>query len=510
MAEEASRAYPNDLEVLLSVGRMLLAHGQLQMAKRHLLCAAKLAAEPRAPRLLGEVLLRQGDAKRAVRALQRAIQLGATDEETQGWYESASAYVPVQAEQGREAVARSVDDGFSGEIIADEDSDDDAPTMIASNQPDAVMAMVQEAEAQTRQHQVPQMPTAASGRSPRPERPAIPRDDEATDFVQLTQIAQDGAPTRVASDVPREITKAPLPGGPPAAKPSAPKIVDESTAIMDEADIAQLNEIEARRSGKIKDETTDRVDEPPEERKAPLSGPARSEPARSEPARSEPARSEPARSEPKKKAKIIDEDSDEAWQMAVQKAPAEESPPSIPSKSSQGPPKSTTKSKNRTGAYIGSAAAAILVTLFAGVRTGRLPEVAQHLPPWLSGAEESAQVAPTADPAAADTQPEEQPPANQGAEPEPKATDGAENSDDGGEPEAKTPEDPKSDAEPEPKKTADPAPEKPKPRPVVVYPRPRPKPKPAAPPPPAAPAPAPAPDPGAPETPVWLGDPERN
>lgn len=487
MAEEASRAYPNDLEVLLSVGRMLLAHGQLQMAKRHLLGAAKVSAEPRAPRLLGEVLLRQGDAKRAVRALQRAIQLGATDEETHGWYESASAYVTVQAEQGREAVARAVDEGFQASDdldVADEDSEDDAPTMVASAQQEMVMAMVAEAEAQTTKTRAR---AAAGGRAARPERPAIPRDDEATDFVQLQPEAQDGAPTRVASDVPPEIANTPL-----------DEIADESTAIMSAADIDTLNQIEARRSkasglgaAAIKDENTDRVDPPPEPKPAPK---PESKPAA------------PAAAKPK----ILEENSDDAWHVAVQKKSSDDAP-SVRARPSQTRAK---RSSGRTGAYVGAAAAAIVLTLFAGVRTGRLPEIAQHLPPWLSG-----EVAGTA-PATADT-------AQAQAAPPPAEPAAAEKH---GEPENGEPPsngngsevEPASDVKPAEPTTATPAPQNPAPSPISApvppSPRPTPPPQPPRPQPPRpapkadpapAPKPTPKPDPGAPEVPLWLGDPER-
>lgn len=486
MAEEASRAYPNDLEVLLSVGRMLLAHGQLQMAKRHLLGAAKLSAEPRAPRLLGEVLLRQGDAKRAVRALQRAIQLGATDEETHGWYESAAAYVNVQAEQGREAVARAVDDsfGFDNTDIVDEDSDDDAPTMIASAQQEAIMQDVEQLTTLRRQ-----------AKPARPERPAVPRDDEATDFVQLTAIAQDGAPTRQAD----------VPGGVAPAELDTDGIVDESTAMMSETEIERLNRIEARRSGKlgagrVKDPKTEEVD--PKELE-PVK-PAADAPKAPEP---EPeAKAAPAEPPPPKK-KITEEDSDDAWHMAVQKRAADDAPQSSAALSK--PASSRAKKKtNRTGLYVGSAAAAILLTLFAGVRTGRLPELAQHLPPWLSGTEQQAAqaAAPTADPAPppptadpASTGATE--PAKDGPKPEPKANGEGDNGDAAG----------SASGQPEPAESA-PAPsaDKPtKPRPVVVYPRPRPRPKPKTDPKPQ-PAPPPPADPGAPEEPLWLGDPERN
>ncbi len=478
MAEEASRAYPHDLEVLLSVGRMLLAHGQLQMAKRHLLGAAKLSAEPRAPRLLGEVLLRQGDAKRAVRALQRAIELGANDEETLGWYESANAYCTVQAEQGREAVARAVDDGFRAydqDEIQDDDSEDDAPTMVASAQQEAAMAMVAQADAARR---------AASG-SPgveprvgkydrRPERPPVPRDDEATDFVQLQPEAQDGAPTRVATDAPA------------AAAAPAMEIEDESTAVMSQRDIDKLNSLEARRSkASLKRESSAAVAAPT------------------------PAAASP-KEPPKPKAKISEEDSDDAWHLAVNNKPSDGASHGAPNKPPvvrARPSQTRGGKKGRTGAYVGVATGAIVVTLLAGVRTGRLPELAEHLPPWLSGqgaTEESVDAS-----AASDVTPQEPVAAKEPVAPTPTPEPATQ---DANAPAPEPVDDPKTsegEAEPEPKPAPKPA-SGVTPRPV---PRPRPAPEPVAakpdPAPQPAPAPKPTPKPGDPEVPLWLGDPER-
>ena len=521
MAEEAARAYPNDMEVLLSVGRMLLAHGQLQMAKRHLLGAAKVSAEPRAPRLLGEVLLRQGDAKRAVRALQRAIQLGATDEETQGWYESANAYVNVQAEEGREAVARVVDEGFRSQEhdhdIQDDDSEDDAPTMVATAQPEAVRAAIDEAEVQTRQVdvQVPGPP-----RYPRPERPAVPRDDEQTDFVQLSRVAQDGAPTR-QKDVPAAIRPA---AGVPATAGAGPRplaevapppqddheIEDESTAIMSASDIHRLNSLEARKSAigtpLAEQALRERERAAPAEAKKPASVPPPVPPP-------PPPLGDPkpgADPKPKdRKPKISDEDSDDAWHLAVKKGPVSQRPPSVPVSVR---PSRRKRSGGRTGLYIGGAMAAILLTLFAGIRTGRLPEIAQHLPSWLSGTPDAIAdtQAPGAqnDPAADDGEPAkpDEPatkPAGDKPAPNPPATNGDKNGD----------KNKVDNGKEKPAPAEKPAPD---PRPKTVYvprPTPRPTPRPKADPAPKPdpkPKPAPRPDPGGVEEPLWLGDPERN
>jgi tetratricopeptide (TPR) repeat protein len=527
VADETTRAFPTNLDVLLSVGRMLLAHSQLQMAKRHLLGAAKLAAEPRAPRLLGEVLLRQGDAKRAVRALQRAIQLGASDDETRGWYESANAYIPIQDEQGAEAVARAVDEGFRaqddhGDVEEPESEDDDAPTMVAAAPQGAVLQLLERAS------------KATGGKAARPERPAVPRDDEATGMSTLvperdespTRITRDEQPTRVTTTTPSGTSqpagaaRAPLAAvpaaAPPAVKPapppslqlsavqlhaeqSSPSFREENTAIMTDAELENLrNREQVEKRAPVLRSTTTKISKEEEDAADDVIA-ARQPVARApEPPPPPPKPAAEADKPRGPKRSIVEEDSDDAWHLAVAKRG--DAPPSS---------KVSKKSARRRSGLVavGVAAAAILLTLGVGVRTGRLPEVASALPSWLSGQPDApvagadpavaANAQPPAQPAAQPQQPAPQPaaappPAEPKTEPavEPKAEP---------QPEEKVAENPKSDPAPQPASHQ-------------TYPvprRPRPQPDPTPDPAPAQPAPTPKPKPGkGPDEPVWLGDPE--
>src|SRR5271154_6255455 len=89
------RAQPN--------AALTIALGDAQTA---LVSAGKAAkTDPHVYRLLGEVLLRRGDAERAVKVLERAIQFGATDPETRLWSERSKVFKSMQATAGMRAVA---------------------------------------------------------------------------------------------------------------------------------------------------------------------------------------------------------------------------------------------------------------------------------------------------------------------------------------------------------------------------------------------------------------------
>lgn len=120
VGREAEAMYPDDSEILLAVGRMYLAGGEIQKALRPLTRAGKIKASSRAFRLLGEVLLRLGDAQVAVAMFKRAIQDGEDDPDTEGWYASAKAYVPIQEAHGDAVVAQSVAAGLAQVTAAEE------------------------------------------------------------------------------------------------------------------------------------------------------------------------------------------------------------------------------------------------------------------------------------------------------------------------------------------------------------------------------------------------------
>ncbi len=105
----ASRDYPNDAAVLLAAARMYMAAQRLSDAQTVLVNAGKAAPrDAQIYRFLGEVLLRRGDADRAVRVLERAVHFGASDGETRLWSERANVFRSMQATSGMRAVANEV------------------------------------------------------------------------------------------------------------------------------------------------------------------------------------------------------------------------------------------------------------------------------------------------------------------------------------------------------------------------------------------------------------------
>ncbi|MDB4941042.1 MAG: repeat protein [Labilithrix sp.] len=111
-----------DASALSAAARMYIGTGRLDDAQQVLIAAGRLA--PRDGEvfvLLGEVLLRRGDAERAEKVLERALQFGATNDAAR-WLERARALVPTQQSSGMMAVAdeiarfpRSPDEARQGE-----------------------------------------------------------------------------------------------------------------------------------------------------------------------------------------------------------------------------------------------------------------------------------------------------------------------------------------------------------------------------------------------------------
>ena len=105
----ASRDHAGDADVLVATARMYVAAQRLGDAQTALVSAGKAAkTDPHVYRLLGEVLLRRGDAERAVKVLERAIQFGANDPETRLWSERSKVFKSMQATSGMRAVATEV------------------------------------------------------------------------------------------------------------------------------------------------------------------------------------------------------------------------------------------------------------------------------------------------------------------------------------------------------------------------------------------------------------------
>jgi Flp pilus assembly protein TadD len=105
----AAQRHAADVSVLMSVARMYIDSSRFADAQNVLVTAGKQA--PRDGdiyRWLGETLLRRGDADRAEKVLQRAIQLGADGPEARVWLERARVFRPMQAKAGTRAVAAEV------------------------------------------------------------------------------------------------------------------------------------------------------------------------------------------------------------------------------------------------------------------------------------------------------------------------------------------------------------------------------------------------------------------
>lgn len=106
---DAMERFPADAEVHVAVGRMYLLAEELPDAEHALRLAANLAPrDPHALRLLGEVLLRLGDAPAAHTALSSAVANGMNDPWTKTWVARALDYADLLTDLGPEGIARDV------------------------------------------------------------------------------------------------------------------------------------------------------------------------------------------------------------------------------------------------------------------------------------------------------------------------------------------------------------------------------------------------------------------
>jgi tetratricopeptide (TPR) repeat protein len=109
VGEFATRELGANLLALLAAGRMYMENSRFDEAQTAIVNAGRVAPrEGGVYRLLGEVLLRRGDADRAEKVFERAIQFGVSDPDTQMWLERARVFKVVQARGGSRAVAAEV------------------------------------------------------------------------------------------------------------------------------------------------------------------------------------------------------------------------------------------------------------------------------------------------------------------------------------------------------------------------------------------------------------------
>ncbi len=105
----ATERHSQDVTVLVSVARMYLDANRFGDAQTVLVAAGRHSPKDgEIYRWLGEALLRRGDADRAERVLERAIQLGASGSDPKIWLERARVFRPMQAKAGTRAVAAEV------------------------------------------------------------------------------------------------------------------------------------------------------------------------------------------------------------------------------------------------------------------------------------------------------------------------------------------------------------------------------------------------------------------
>lgn len=109
VADFAQVKFASNVPVLIAVSRMYMRANKLAEAQSVLVAAGKIA--PRdglVYRVLGEVLLRRGDADRAEKVFERAAQFGQNDEQTKTWLERSRVFKAMQSKAGSRAVAAEI------------------------------------------------------------------------------------------------------------------------------------------------------------------------------------------------------------------------------------------------------------------------------------------------------------------------------------------------------------------------------------------------------------------
>jgi len=118
LARAVTQRHAGDPRILVGIGRLQLAVGKLSDAQQTLVTAGRADPNARDPyRYLGEVLLRRGDATRAERMLEKAVEIerlnpgvaaADADESSSDWLQRARTLKTVQDAQGEGAVAAEV------------------------------------------------------------------------------------------------------------------------------------------------------------------------------------------------------------------------------------------------------------------------------------------------------------------------------------------------------------------------------------------------------------------
>ena len=163
-----------DVHTLTAAARMYTHTGRLDDAQQVLIAAGRLA--PRdgdVYRYLGEVLLRRGDAERAEKVLERAMQFGAKDPTAGTWLDRARTLLPTQQSSGMMAVAQEIARVASGDLAGGGAGGAGHPRPRRDSVPD-------DAETQVRKNDEVKAALGAATRPPMPApapaagRPAVP------------------------------------------------------------------------------------------------------------------------------------------------------------------------------------------------------------------------------------------------------------------------------------------------------------------------------------------------
>lgn len=200
-----------DVRALLAAARMYSDSGRFEDAQTVLVSAGRLA--PRdgdVYRWLGEVLLRRGDAERALKVLERAVQFGSRDGTAGAWLERARELVPTQRTNGMTEVAArvarsgepepgppSVGHGSGRNRVPDDDLLDDVETQVRNGR--EVRAAIDGALNKARSVPPPAaMPARLPAPPPAAGRPVTPssmRTDQLPSLRTPSLVADDEAGT---------------------------------------------------------------------------------------------------------------------------------------------------------------------------------------------------------------------------------------------------------------------------------------------------------------------------
>jgi hypothetical protein len=210
VGEFATQRHAGDVTVLVSVARMYMDAHRFGDAQGVLVAAGKQAPrDGNIYRWLGEVLLRRGDAERAEKVIERAIQLGARDPDAQLWLERARVFRPMQAKAGARAVAAEVAHATAQPMRPPLDSMSDSTTAvhvrpIQGSTPDEGDIEDVPDDEPTRAGPAPPIPAAgappprAMPAVPAPPQPRFPKDIATAPHA----FEPPSAPARVASSRP--------------------------------------------------------------------------------------------------------------------------------------------------------------------------------------------------------------------------------------------------------------------------------------------------------------------